>query len=85
MRAILSIKLDHFQGGRPASICAFLAYHAWLFVDSTYVIGTRAIAIDMPVWPIQMIVPYVFLSATVRYLFFALYPEARPEKRKLGQ
>lgn len=64
-----------------AALCAFIAFHAAWFVYTTYEIGTRAIALNIPVWPIQTIVPYVFASASLRYLAYACIPEIRPVDR----
>ena len=68
-----------------AVLCLFLAYHCGLFVHSTLEMDTRAIAIDMPVWIVQIIVPYVFASAAVRYLAYAIFPEIRPEEKGFGE
>lgn len=68
-----------------AAICVFFAWHAALFVHSTYVIGTQTIALDIPVWYIQLVLPYVFASAGLRYLAFAAFPEIRPAQKSLGE
>jgi TRAP-type C4-dicarboxylate transport system permease small subunit len=36
--------------------------------------------IKIPIWYIQVIVPYAFFSTAVRYGIFALYPDLRPEE-----
>ena len=68
-----------------AAICAFFTWHAAAFVHSTYVIGTRAIALEIPVWYIQLVLPYVFASAGLRYLAFAVFPDLRPVQKSLGE
>jgi C4-dicarboxylate transporter DctQ subunit len=68
-----------------AAICAFLAWHGAMFVHSTFVIGTRAIALEIPVWYIQLVLPYVFTSAALRYVAYAVYPELRPDQKSLGE
>ena len=68
-----------------AAICAFFAWHGALFVHSTFVIGTRAIALEIPVWYIQLVLPYVFASAALRYATYAVYPDIRPDQKSLGE
>ena len=29
-------------------------------------------------WPIQLVLPYIFFSSAIRYLSFAAYPALRP-------
>lgn len=67
-----------------AMLCGFLLWHSALFVLSTAEMGTRAIALDMPVWIVQFVVPYVFASAGLRYLAYAVFPELRPEEVAFG-
>ncbi len=55
-----------------------VAYYGWVFVSSTISTGLRAQAFDMPVWPFQLAIPLGFLSAAVRYFFFAAWPALRP-------
>jgi hypothetical protein len=40
--------------------------------------GLRAQAFDIPIWPIQLAIPLGFLSAAMRYFFFAIWPALRP-------
>ena len=56
-----------------------VAYYGWVFVSSTISTGLRAQAFDMPVWPFQLAIPLGFLSAAVRYFFYAAWPALRPE------
>ncbi len=66
------------------ALLAFLFWHSAVFVWSTAEMGTRAIALNTPVWIVQIVVPYVFLSAAMRYLFYALDPAYRPEEAEFG-
>ena len=40
--------------------------------------GRAHAVFNMPVWPIQLAIPLGFLSAAVRYFFFAAWPALRP-------
>ena len=56
-----------------------VAYYGWVFVSSTMATTLRAQAYDVPVWPFQLAIPLGFLSAAVRYIFYAAWPALRPE------
>ena len=55
-----------------------VAYFGWVYVQSSMQAGLRMQAFDMPIWPIQLAIPLGFLSASVRYFFFAAWPVLRP-------
>ena len=61
-----------------AAICLFLAIYGVNFVLNSFELGERGQAIDMPLWPVQLILPYCFGSAMLRYLVYAALPELRP-------
>ncbi len=56
-------------------------YFAWLgveFVRAAYRYGDLAQTIKTPLWMIELIVPYAFVSISLRYLCFAIWPELKP-------
>ena len=55
-----------------------VAWYGLVYVQSSMQAGLRAQAFDMPIWPIQLAIPLGFLSAAVRYFFFAAWPALRP-------
>lgn len=55
-----------------------VAWYGWVYVQSSMQAGLRAQAFDMPIWPIQLAIPVGFLSAGLRYFFFAAWPGLRP-------
>lgn len=61
-----------------AAICIFLGIYALQFVYSSYALQERGLGLNILVWPIQAIIPYVMLSSALRYLLFALLPANRP-------
>lgn len=64
-----------------ASICIFLGWFSIEFVRSSFALGERGTAIAIPVWPIQMVLPWMFLSSALRYLCFVFWPELKPEPK----
>lgn len=65
-----------------ACICLTLAYFAVEFVKSSYMLGERGMAIPIKLWPIQLILPWMFFSSAVRHIVFAAFPVLRPEPRE---
>lgn len=55
-----------------------VAWYGWVYVQSSMQAGLRAQAFDIPIWPIQLAIPLGFLSAAVRYFFYAAWPGLRP-------
>jgi TRAP-type C4-dicarboxylate transport system permease small subunit len=55
-----------------------VAWYGWVYVQSSMQAGLRAQAFDIPIWPIQLAIPLGFLSAAVRYFFYAAWPATRP-------
>ena len=45
---------------------------------SSYQLSERGLGLNILVWPIQSIVPYVLFSSALRYLLFAIAPSNRP-------
>jgi len=65
-----------------ADICLFLAVYGAHFVLNSFQLGERGQAIDMPLWPVQIILPYCFISAMLRYVVYAAYPALRPAENE---
>jgi TRAP-type C4-dicarboxylate transport system permease small subunit len=64
-----------------AVICAALGYYAVRFVQSSFALGERGMAIPIKVWPIQLILPWMFFSSALRHLIFFTYPALRPQPK----
>ena len=64
-----------------ALICLGLAWYAVEFVLSSARLGERGMAIPILVWPIQLVLPWMFASSALRHIAFATWPELRPVPR----
>ena len=65
-----------------AAICIFLGWFAVGFVLSSAALGERGMAIPIKVWPIQLILPWMFFSSALRHLCFATWPALRPAPKQ---
>ncbi len=61
-----------------AALHIFLGYYAVLFVLQSKEFGDLAALIRIPLWPIQMVFPYMFFSSAFKHLVFAWKPEWKP-------
>ncbi|OGA97795.1 MAG: hypothetical protein A3E25_06385 [Burkholderiales bacterium RIFCSPHIGHO2_12_FULL_69_20] len=64
-----------------ALICLGMGWYAVEFVLSSARLGERGMAIPILVWPIQLVLPWMFLSSALRHLAFAAWPVLRPAPR----
>jgi TRAP-type C4-dicarboxylate transport system permease small subunit len=58
-------------------LCA-VAYYGYKFVASSAATGLTAPVLGFAIWPVQIAMPLGFLSAALRYFFYAQWPDLRP-------
>lgn len=56
-----------------------VAWFGWVYVQSSMQADLRMQAFALPIWPVQLAIPLGFLSAALRYFFYAAWPALRPE------
>jgi len=64
-----------------ALICCVIGWYAVRFVMSSAALGERGMAIPIVVWPIQLVLPWMFFSSALRHLAYATWPVLRPAPR----
>ncbi len=55
-----------------------LAWFGFTFVQFSMEAGDRAAVLYFALWPIQLIIPYTFVSSAIRHFAFAWRPELKP-------
>ena len=68
--------MDRIGDAVSALICIGLGYYATDFVLNSIRLGERGMAIPIKVWPIQLILPWMFFSSALRHLVFTGFPGA---------
>lgn len=59
---------------------AAMTHYSYKYVMESKEFADRNVIIDMPMWALQAIIPYCFLSMSLRYFYFILFPrEKDPE------
>lgn len=64
-----------------AAICLFFGIYAIEFVRSSIKLGESDMVLEIPVWPIQLVLPYLFLMSAARYALYAAFPAIRPAEK----
>lgn len=82
--AAWSPALDRLAEWLMAAFCLGFAIVAFGVVAETYRLGERSTVLRTLVWPVQAVIPLVFLLAAVRHVLFGLYPEFRPAPPSLS-
>ena len=54
-----------------------MAYYSLLYVVESKEFGDKNVIIDMPMWLLQAIIPYTFISMSLRYLYFIFSPKEK--------
>jgi len=70
--------LDRLQDAGMALFCIGFAIVATGIVYDGFVLGERSVVLGILVWPLQAVMPLVFLVAAFRHGAYALYPGLRP-------
>ncbi|MCB1407984.1 MAG: TRAP transporter small permease subunit [Rhodobacteraceae bacterium] len=58
-----------------------IAVFALRFVDQSRVAGDRAAVLYFQLWPIQLVIPYAFISSALRHMTYALYPDLKHARK----
>jgi len=61
-------------------VFVFAGYVSLKLVMSSYEIGFLVPVVDWPLWVVQLIMPYAFLSNAMRHLAFFMVPSLKPEE-----
>lgn len=64
------------------AICLFLGAYAVEFVTRSAQLGESDMVFRIKLWPIQMVLPYLFLASALRYFCFAAFPALRPAEKE---
>lgn len=62
-----------------AVLLLWLAWHAAGFVLQTRAVGERSPTLHIPIWPIQAVLVWAFLSAALRYVAYTIDPALKPK------
>ncbi len=67
------------------AICCAFVWFAGHYVWQTYKVAETDVSLGVVVWPFQLALVWMFLSAALRYGLFAIYPSLRPEEQEVVQ
>lgn len=55
-----------------------LAWYSSRFVLETFQVGERSATLPIPIWPVQAVMTYAFVSAALRHAGYAAFPALKP-------
>jgi TRAP-type C4-dicarboxylate transport system permease small subunit len=59
------------------SFTAAMCFYSFKYVMESREFGDRNVVIDMPMWVLQAVIPYSFLSMSLRYAYFIFFPREK--------
>lgn len=68
-----------------AVFCAGLAAYAWGYVQESKALGDVSVVVGLPMWIVQLAIPYTFASMAVRHFCYAVFPAIRPQPSIMDQ
>ncbi len=71
--------MRHIAPAVTAILYFAVSWYAIQYVYETYVYGQAAPVLDWPLWMVQVVMPYAFLSNGVRHLIYAIQPDLTPQ------
>ena len=54
--------------------CSFFMFASYRYVSQSFEFGDKSVVLDIPLWILQLIIPYMFFSILLRHLYFLLNP-----------
>ncbi len=61
-----------------AALFCTMGWYAAVYVGETFSNNDRAAVLYVPLWPIQLIIPYAFFACALRHLAFGCWPDLKP-------
>lgn len=73
--------IDRLSDALAALLCFALGAFAIAYVQGSIQNQERAAVLAVPLWPIQIVLPYAFFSSGIRHMIFALAPQLGPKTK----
>jgi TRAP-type C4-dicarboxylate transport system permease small subunit len=62
--------------------CAVFTYVAIQYVSESFEFGDKSVVLQVPLWVLQLVIPYTFASLGIRNIYFFLNPAKQLELKK---
>jgi TRAP-type C4-dicarboxylate transport system permease small subunit len=78
-RPLLFIRIQNFL-----TLCftVFFLYASYNYVAESYEFGDKSVALKVPLWFLQLIIPYTFFSMSLRHLYFLINPQEQLQYKR---
>lgn len=77
IRGPLKLVTDRISDAVSAILYLVLTWFAFVFVGESIELQDKAPVLYFVLWPIQLVIPYAFLSSSLRHIAFAIRPDLR--------
>jgi C4-dicarboxylate transporter DctQ subunit len=54
--------------------CGIFLYYSYLYVAESYSFGDKSVVLQVPLWVLQLVIPYTFFSMSLRNIYFIFNP-----------
>lgn len=54
--------------------CAIFLFYSYKYVAESFSFGDKSVVLQVPLWVLQLVIPYTFLSMSLRNIFFIFNP-----------
>lgn len=62
--------------------CSFFLYASYKYVGESIQFGDKSVVLKVPLWTLQLIIPYTFTSMGIRNIYFLFNPARQLEIKK---
>lgn len=77
--------IDRLSHLLSAAVLFAVTWYGYLFILDSMAYPTMVAGLNWPSWIIQIMIPIGFLSAALRYLIFAIWPDTAPERPQVQE
>lgn len=69
---VLFVRIQNFV---TLLFCAIFSYAAFFYVLDSQELGDKSVVTGIPLWILQLVIPYTFFSMALRNIYFMLHPQ----------
>ena len=70
--------IDRLSQFFVAAFCFFMAYVSTQYVVQTKEFGDMHVVLQIPMWLIQVVIPYTFIAMGIRHIVVSMLPKLKP-------
>jgi C4-dicarboxylate transporter, DctQ subunit len=76
----LAVWIERLRNLLVAIFCGVLAYNGYLYVEESREFAELNVVLEIPLWILQLVIPWAFASMALRFLWFVYKPLQKTER-----